>query len=159
MIPGWYRRACALALTKLTDEGDLNISKLIANLSHPITMIEYLRRVQEVVRNRKFFSCSPQASDDVQEGEFSDVDSLGTTTSSDIVGLGPRDMASSDLVCILFGCSVPVILRPTSKDSDSESVDVTLVGEAYVHDHMEGELFAGMSKDELRRRSSTFRIH
>jgi hypothetical protein len=66
-------------------------------------------------------------------------------------------MTNGDLVCILFACSVPVILRPLCKDSVSGPVDAVFIGETYVH--MEGELFAGISPDELRRRLSTFRIH
>jgi hypothetical protein len=46
LVPGWYRQACAFSLTKLTDEGDLNISKLVGSMSHPSKMIEYLKRAR-----------------------------------------------------------------------------------------------------------------
>jgi hypothetical protein len=76
-----------------------------------------------------------------------------------IFGLGPTDVVPSDFVCILFGCSVPVILRPLYKDPESRTWNVELVGEAYVYDHMEGELSIGMTKERLDRVSTTFRIH
>jgi hypothetical protein len=73
MISGWYRQACALALTKLTDEGDLSFSKLVAKPSHPNTMIEYLKRVQDVVRSHEFFFCSPQSAQRGQTHESARV--------------------------------------------------------------------------------------
>lgn len=51
----------------------------------------------------------------------------------DLFGLCPPHTKAGDSICILFGCSVPVILRPR-KDGFVE-----LVGEAYVHGKMEGE--------------------
>lgn len=53
------------------------------------------------------------------------------------IGLGPDTLQDGDLVCVLLGCSVPVILRPTT--------DLALagcycfVGESYVHGIMDGE--------------------
>tara|TARA_R110002003_G_scaffold64_2_gene5969 strand:- start:8398 stop:9516 length:1119 start_codon:yes stop_codon:yes gene_type:complete len=161
MVPGWYRRACALALTKLTSEGDLNIAKLVADLSQPSTLIEYLKRVQDVTRNRKFFRCSPGASiDGNEQGE--DILEAAQQGKQDgnscIIGLGPRDMVDGDLVCILFGCSVPVILRPLPERWETDRLHMMLVDAAYVHDYMEGVLFAGLTKDEVHRRSTTFRL-
>jgi hypothetical protein len=47
-----------------------------------------------------------------------------------------------DLVCILFGCSVPVILREITgklrKPRDGR-VYHELIGEAYIHGKMDGE--------------------
>ena len=47
-------------------------------------------------------------------------------------GLGPADLAEGDLVCVLFGCSVPHLLRKKGNG-------YLLVGEAYVHGIMDGE--------------------
>jgi hypothetical protein len=90
--PSWYRRACALALTKASAEGDLSTSKLLANKSQPATVIEFLKRVQAVVWSRRFFRCT-------------------TEMETETVGFGSRTIMEGDVVCILFGCSVPVILR------------------------------------------------
>jgi hypothetical protein len=157
-IPGWYRRACALALTKLTPEGDLNISKVLADASQPSTLIEYLKRVQEVAQSRKFFRWIVETLQDSQE---QDDHAMETETAA--VGLGSRDTSPGDMVCILFGCSVAVILRPVHKDAMEDTTDVyqdvKLMGEAYVHDNMEGEILFALGKEELERRSTTFRIH
>jgi hypothetical protein len=50
------------------------------------------------------------------------------------IGLAPSSTSVGDLICVLYGCHAPVILRP-SKDSDLH----TLIGDAYVHCLMDGE--------------------
>ena len=45
-------------------------------------------------------------------------------------------MQKGDLVCVLFGCSVPVVLRETKK---SYEVCFKIIGECYVHGLMDGE--------------------
>ncbi len=57
-----------------------------------------------------------------------------TLDEEDLFGLGPALTEQGDFVCILYGCSVPVILRQLSPK------DVyILIGEAYVHGKMDGE--------------------
>jgi hypothetical protein len=51
-------------------------------------MATYLKRVQNVVWNRKVFK-----------------------SDNDLFGLASRHVEAGDFICILFGCSVPVILR------------------------------------------------
>ncbi|PVH83556.1 HET-domain-containing protein [Cadophora sp. DSE1049] len=48
------------------------------------------------------------------------------------IGLGPVPAKKGDLICVLYGCSVPVILRKVDKH-------YILVGECYVHGLMDGE--------------------
>ncbi|KAH7417920.1 heterokaryon incompatibility protein-domain-containing protein [Cadophora sp. MPI-SDFR-AT-0126] len=48
------------------------------------------------------------------------------------IGLGPVPARQGDLICVLYGCSVPVILRKVDKH-------YILVGECYVHGLMDGE--------------------
>ena len=55
------------------------------------------------------------------------------TTSDQRLGLVPSNVKYGDLVCILFGCSVPVILRRTGNE-------FSLIGEAYINGIMDGEL-------------------
>ena len=52
------------------------------------------------------------------------------------IGLGPSGMGQGDLVCILYGCSVPVILRPVANGSEDR---FKIIGEAYIHSIMNGE--------------------
>ena len=79
----------------------------------------YLKRVQSVVWER----------------------SLILTQSQLIPGLAPSKAQEEDLVCILNGCSVPVILRKTGLRSDQNSSDhyYEFIGECYVHGMMDGE--------------------
>ncbi|KAH6670470.1 heterokaryon incompatibility protein-domain-containing protein [Halenospora varia] len=51
------------------------------------------------------------------------------------MGLGPESAENGDIVCVLFGCSVPMVLRPVGDGS----VGFYLVGEAYLHSMMDGE--------------------
>jgi hypothetical protein len=56
--------------------------------------------------------------------------------STGIIGLAPNITEEGDLICILFGCSVPVILR-------KEENDYILIGESYVDGFMHGEAMKG----------------
>ena len=49
------------------------------------------------------------------------------------IGLGPHNMRSGDLVCILLGSEVPLVLR------QSKTGKYTLVGDAYLYGVMHGE--------------------
>ena len=156
MAPTWYRRACALALTQLNGSGNLDSEALIADSSQPSTLINYLKRVQEATAKRKIFRCKRPDPD------------VGLTQAKNralkaIVGLGPEDMDSENknLVGILYGSSVPVILRVVDDDRSKadNTYHVKLVGPCYAHGHMEGEIFAGMSEMEIKKRTTTFSIH
>ena len=70
----------------------------------------------------------------------------------DWFGICPRNTSIKDKVCILFGCSVPVILHPLGKDT------YELVGEAYVHGAMSGEVVRSMEKEALERSTRMFDI-
>ncbi|KAJ9648372.1 hypothetical protein H2199_001226 [Coniosporium tulheliwenetii] len=80
-------------------------------------MAEYLRRVQSVIWNKR----------------------LIRTKMGDYLGLGPEKTEKGDLICILRGCSVPVILRQTAAAKADAKPVYTLIGEAYVHGKMDGE--------------------
>lgn len=146
--PAWYRRACALALTNLNDNGDLLLEHMVLDKSQPSTMSDYLTRVQAVTKGRRVFSC---ATDD--SGNTSTP--AGEAWDEVICGLGSRYVWTGDKICILFGYSVPVVLCPMMHTRH----DVTLVGACYVHGHMEGEQFAGLSEEEIANRSRYFGIH
>lgn len=61
------------------------------------------------------------------------------------LGTAPRRAQKGDLVCILFGCSVPVVLRETS-----ESGTFSFVGECYVDGFMEGEAMSSPAAADHR---------
>ncbi|KAK8135006.1 Heterokaryon incompatibility protein 6 [Apiospora sp. TS-2023a] len=52
------------------------------------------------------------------------------------LGTGPHSVQRGDVVCVFMGAAVPFILRPRGDGDDG----YTLVGDAYVHGVMDGEL-------------------
>lgn len=70
------------------------------------------------------------------------------------VGVAPRRAEKGDLVCVLFGCSVPVVLRPYSAQGDGGGDDGSaaagepsggmyeFIGECFVDGFMDGEALA-----------------
>lgn len=134
--PTWYRRACLYGLSQGSPDGDINTGQLARDRSQPQSLVEYLRRVQSVIWSRKFFASTE------------DPDAA-----RHLFGLGPRRAEKGDLICILFGCSVPVILRRHESNSCYE-----LIGECYVHGKMEGEAFAGMDQDAIEKEKMEFNI-
>lgn len=66
------------------------------------------------------------------------------------IGLATKRVRSGDLICILFGCSTPVLLRP------NDGGGFQLVGECYVHGLMEGKAMEWM--DEGKYQTEVFNI-
>ena len=93
--PGWYHRACEEAYLRCdfgtSEYGDLDTSNLLewpVDDGNSSTMAAFLRRVQAVTWNRRL-----------------------VTTEYRYLGIAPSETKEDDIVCILFGCSIPVILR------------------------------------------------
>lgn len=61
------------------------------------------------------------------------------------VGVAPRQAKKGDAICVLFGCNVPVILRPYPQEGDDNTGSAKLagmyefIGECYVDGFMNGE--------------------
>jgi hypothetical protein len=55
------------------------------------------------------------------------------------IGAGPEEVEPDDLVCVLLGCSVPVVLRKIIGKDACE-----FVGECYLHGFMDGETTASV---------------
>ncbi|KNG52143.1 ankyrin and het domain-containing protein [Stemphylium lycopersici] len=135
--PTWYRRACALALTKLDESGGLNIKELLTDASQPQNLAYYLRRVATATGHRRPFRCTGA----------SIVQGAQRTHEQHMVGLGPLEMGT-----------LPMILKDLASPEDGTR-HVTVVGPCYVHGHMEGEMFAGVSEEEIQSRTTVFSIH
>ena len=78
---------------------------------------------------------------------------LMLTAQRNILGLVPDDADQGDCICILFGCSVPVVLRearhiPTS-DKD-KGTHFEFVGECYVDGMMDGEAVEAVTAKEYQ---------
>lgn len=86
--PSWYARACEHA-ARLSNTKFINITDLITRCQGSSHLQTFLRRVQAVIWNRTMF----------------------VTEKSGSLGLGPPSIQPGDLICVLFGCSVPIVLR------------------------------------------------
>lgn len=80
---------------------------------------EFWRQVHKVTRNRAL-----------------------AATSDGRLGLVPAQAKPGDLICILFGCSVPVVLR------QYDTPKYTLVGECYMHGIMDGETVKSVQQED-----------
>lgn len=98
--PSFYGPACETVFQEAMDD-TLDTSMLI-NHGSSVT-VDFLKRVQAVIWNRRMMR-----------------------TSNTWLGLAPKAAREGDLICILYGCSVPVILRKvykTSQDLEKELED------------------------------------
>ena len=50
-------------------------------------------------------------------------------------------------ICILYGCSVPILLRPESKKSGA--MYHKLIGECYLHTMMDGQAIDALEREEI----------
>jgi hypothetical protein len=86
---------------------------------HPKFVAEFLQRVQAIIWKRRMI----------------------ITDQERLLGLGSKDVQDGDLICIIFGCSVPVVLRKIVSDEMTGEHHYELVGDCYVHGMMDGEAF------------------
>lgn len=90
-----YRRKCLWAFACETASGDINISELLNRAEENKNQdVDVLKRIQETTWNRQIFKGG-------EDGES-------------LFGLCSENAQIGDLVCILYGCSVPVVLRKSA---------------------------------------------
>lgn len=132
--PSWYRLAFLYCLEHLNSDGNINTEQLIA-LCEPdgvkeddhmrrgdsSLIVDFLRRVQSVIWNRRLLVFK----DNESNVQLPDV------------GLVPMATEIGDELCILYGCSVPVVLR--RQMSEEGRPFYQLIGECYVNKMMDGE--------------------
>jgi hypothetical protein len=94
--PTYYSRACKESITKGLTSGALNTTELI-NDGRCSVVSEFFRRVQAVIWNRSLMR-----------------------TEHKRLGIVRKDVREGDLICVLYGCSVPVILRRQRKTNLAE---------------------------------------
>ncbi|KAI0403750.1 heterokaryon incompatibility protein-domain-containing protein [Xylaria palmicola] len=68
-----------------------------------------------------------------------------TVTCSGRIGMAAKKANKGDLVCVLYGCSVPILLRPSGDEDNT----FTLVGECFIDGFMEG---AGLEQRNFEER-------
>jgi len=125
--PGWYRRTCLECLQHTDRVGDLDIEDLKKRVQPktPSTMITFLERAQQIVWGRRFFK--------TRGSKAKNKESLFC--------LGSPHVREGDMICIIFGCSVPVVLRKVSTGGGNSHFE--FIGECYVHGMMDGEALEG----------------
>lgn len=89
--PTYYARACKESINKGLDSGSLVTSELI-NDGRCSVVAEFFRRVQAVIWNRSLMR-----------------------TKQNALGIVSKHVKPGDLICILAGCSVPVVVRRHEK--------------------------------------------
>ncbi|KAI1214963.1 HET-domain-containing protein [Annulohypoxylon truncatum] len=90
--PRYYPRLVRHALNQGVRGDSLNTTDIV-NWGNCSIVGEVLRRVQSAIWNRRVMRTERDRS----------------------LGLAPEDTRPGDLVCVLYGCSVPVLLRPFAK--------------------------------------------
>jgi hypothetical protein len=102
--PDHWPHACKWTFLQRAKNGNLAINSILANVyQKPSDQVRpFLHRVREVIWDRKLFWTGKLQGQDPR------------------LGLAPPEAGEGDLICILYGCSVPVILRP-KKASRSRS--------------------------------------
>jgi hypothetical protein len=140
--PSTYQRACQKCLAEAV-RGDINITKLIQEDGDQ-TMVAFLKRVEAVVWNRTFL-----------RSKGMEYPKMGRYKAKSLFGLAPRGTKEGDLICILLGCSVPVILRP---DSSRKTKKYELLGEAYIYGMMNGDALGGRRKKQLEQDCIEFEL-
>ena len=126
--PTFYPRACKSALNQSVKHGHISTERIV-HRGKSTVVARFLKRVQEVIWMRRL------------------IKTEGGKGENDLprLGLAPEKTKKRDLICILYGCSVPVVLRKHHAGKSDEHY--TFIGECYVHGIMEGEGF-----DLIRRR-------
>ncbi|KAH8590448.1 hypothetical protein B0O99DRAFT_691452 [Bisporella sp. PMI_857] len=111
--PSWYYRAFLQCLVETPIGKDINVDEIIKLYEDSaMLVVDFLRRVQSVISGRKFL----------------------VSKDRELSGLAPPTSEPGDSICILYGCTVPVILR-----EDKASNCWTFVGECFVYGMMDGE--------------------
>lgn len=127
--PIYYRLACRQAFEQIKPDRSFNLSQrfqqitpdrgldISQQLADSTTLVQdFLIRVESVVWGRRLIK----------------------TEQHSFVGLAPAETENGDLVAILYGCSVPVILRRVL-DPQSKEVVYRLIGECYIEGMMDGQ--------------------
>ncbi|KAK5631483.1 hypothetical protein RRF57_007197 [Xylaria bambusicola] len=133
-VPISYIQAFNRIRKNLSPASDACVPDLINEESQPVFVAEYLQRVNDIIWERKFFS--------VVECSEAEMKQPLVRPGEHLIGLTSGDVRPGDLVCILFGCSVPLVISPffRSKLFDTK-VHGKLVDECFVYGMMDGEAF------------------
>jgi Heterokaryon incompatibility protein (HET) len=97
--PAYFPLACKWAFSRRTKGFHLNTQQLLNEGRCPKEALRFIRRVQAVVWDRKLAKTKGTEMPD------------GTEIAPPLLALVPTETTKGDLICVLHGCSVPVVLR------------------------------------------------
>ena len=95
--PAYFALACKWVLEQRPRRGNINTNEILMFGQCPSIATEFLHRVQSVVWDRMLILTE------------------GRKRSKQLLALVPKEAEPGDLICILYGCSVPVVLRRSKK--------------------------------------------
>jgi hypothetical protein len=136
-VPSLFRIALLHLLQQYPKMTSLDTIDLCEK-EQPEHIEDFLRHVQSITWNRRVFA-----------GENA------LSPGSKWKGLVPRHTRAGDIVCILFGASVPIVLRAHEMQSRK---CWEIVGEAYVDCAMDGEAFCCLDEQGLKAATLEFEI-
>ena len=125
-----FREACKRAVECRDEHNNIDTSSLICHGNDMIS--KFLRRVNDVAWNRRLFR----------------------TKKLKRLGLAPLHAAEGDILSVLYGCSVPVILRRLTNSNGKETGGYELVGECYLDGMMDGEAVSESYLEQARKDGS-----
>ena len=95
--PAYFPLACKYIFNKRSKKANVNTSNILTHGQCPSIVTEFLTRVQCVIWGRRLALTS------------------GRKGSQPLLSLVPDEAQEDDIICILHGCSVPVVLRRERK--------------------------------------------
>ena len=104
--PAYFPLACKWVFEQRSRRANINTTKLLTHGKCPSIVTEFLRRVQCVVWGRMLALTE------------------GVGGSKPLLALVPAEAEDGDLLCILHGCSVPVVLRREKKRRARSSTNI-----------------------------------
>jgi len=125
-----FREAFKRAVDCRDEHNNISTSSLIHQGSDMIS--KFPRRVNDVAWNRRLFR----------------------TKKLKRLGLAPLHAAEGDILSLLFGCSVPVVLRKLRDNKGNETGGYELIGECYLDSMMDGEAVSESRLEQARKDGS-----
>jgi Heterokaryon incompatibility protein (HET) len=128
--PLYYARACQAVFLEKVEGGNVVTSDITTTIDSEL-MESVMERLRSVVWGRR----------------------LIRTKGQQLLGLAPSEPRATkkhDLVCILLGCTVPVILRERGHNPETGKPFYRLMGECYIHGMMDGDAFKIKNKEGIK---------
>lgn len=114
--PLFYPAACSKALSMSQSVRNLEINTIITHREHYKSAVaDFCRRVEEVVVNRKLIKTKREKCLGLVSGRAKSRYSHTHGTNDTNDNNDTTSIRQGDLICILHGCSVPVVLRKVKK--------------------------------------------